>query len=174
MQFYVETERLILRDIRNQDAEGLFLLDSDPEVHKYLGNKPVQDMQQITEVIEFIQQQYKDNGIGRWAMIEKQSGNFVGWTGLKYMRTKANNHCYYYDVGYRLIRKYWGKGYASESVAASLVYGFETLKLREIFAMAHIENIASQHVLQKNGLVKHNAFQYENEPHYWFSILNNT
>ena len=61
----------------------MYELDADPEVHKYLGNKPVTNREQTVEVINFIRQQYIHNGIGRWAIIDKKSKEFLGWTGLK-------------------------------------------------------------------------------------------
>src|SRR5690606_25147557 len=119
MEIFVETKRLILREILPTDIDGFFELDADPEVHRYLGNKPVKNKQQVVDVINFIRQQYLDNGIGRWAMIEKETNNFIGWAGLKLEKIKINNHINYYDLGYRLIRKHWGKGFATEGATAS-------------------------------------------------------
>ena len=85
MKIFAETKRLILREILLTDIDGMFELDSDPEVHRYLGNKPVSDKDQIIKVINFIRQQYLDNGIGRWAIIDKKTNNFIGWTGLKFV-----------------------------------------------------------------------------------------
>lgn len=69
MNIYAETERLILREILPTDIDGMFELDSDPEVHKYLGNKPIKDKVQIPDMIDFIRKQYVEHGIGRWAII---------------------------------------------------------------------------------------------------------
>ena len=122
MKIFAETERLILREILPTDVEGMYQLDADPDVHKYLGNKPVTSREQTLEVINFIRQQYIDNGIGRWAIINKKSNEFLGWTGLKLVTDETNHHKNYYDLGYRLIKKYWGKGIATESACASLDY----------------------------------------------------
>jgi ribosomal-protein-alanine N-acetyltransferase len=84
MSILVETERLVLRELVAEDALSMFEMDSDPEVQRYLGNKPLVSLTQSQEQIKFIQQQYHDNGIGRWAVIDKQTGEFVGWA-------KANN-----------------------------------------------------------------------------------
>ena len=65
----IETERLILREILPADKAEMFELDSDPEVHKYLGNMPVKDIDQVRDVIQFIRQQYIHNEIGRFAII---------------------------------------------------------------------------------------------------------
>jgi [ribosomal protein S5]-alanine N-acetyltransferase len=82
MRFHIETKRLILRELQINDLKAWFEMDSDPAVHKYLGNQPVKKMDQIETAFISIQQQYVENGIGRWATIEKSSGNFIGWSGL--------------------------------------------------------------------------------------------
>ena len=64
MNVFIETERLVLREILPSDREAMFLLDSDPEVHRYLGGTPLTDIGQTDEVIRFIRRQYADNGIG--------------------------------------------------------------------------------------------------------------
>lgn len=169
-KIFLETERLILRELLPRDAEDLFVLDSDPEVHRYLGNKPITNIQQCKDVITFVREQYKTNGIGRWAMEEKESGKFIGWAGLKYFTEEVNNHIHFYDVGYRLIQKYWGKGYATEAAIASIVYGFNILKAKEIYGMIDSGNAASRKVLEKAGLRHVGPFLFEGDPSDWFKI----
>src|SRR5688572_11277934 len=123
MKIFAETERLILRELLPSDDKGMFELDSDPDVHTYLGTKPLEHIEQSREVIEMVRKQYIDNGIGRWAMIERSTGEFVGWAGLKLVKTETNGRINFYDVGYRLIKRYWGKGFASEAAIASVNYG---------------------------------------------------
>lgn len=108
MEIFTETERLILREIVPADRDGLFAIDSDPDVNIYLGRKPVETIEQIDDIIAFIRKQYVDIGIGRWAMIEKGTNNFIGWCGLKLVKELTNKHINYYDLGYRLNKKYWG------------------------------------------------------------------
>ena len=169
-----ETDRFILREILPTDVEGLYELDSDPVVHQYLGNKPVSDRKQIIDVITFIRQQYKDNGIGRWAIIDKKTNEFIGWTGLKFVTNLTNNHVNYYDLGYRLIRKYWGQGIATETAIAALDYAFTILKVEEVFAAASCENIGSNRILQKIGLNIIETFYYEDIKCNWYKIDNST
>ena len=83
MKIFAETERFILREILPIDAEGFFELNADPEVQKYLGNKPITSTTQAIDDINFIRAQYLSNGIGRWAIIDKKTNKFIGWTGLK-------------------------------------------------------------------------------------------
>lgn len=83
MKIYTETERLLLREILPTDVDAMFAMDSDSEVHKYLGNNPVKDKEQIRGVIEFIRGQYVEFGIGRRAIVDKKTNQFMGWAGLK-------------------------------------------------------------------------------------------
>jgi ribosomal-protein-alanine N-acetyltransferase len=159
----LETERLILRELLPTDAEAMFELDSNPEVHTYLGNKPITELQQARDVIAIVRQHYIDNGIGRWATIEKASGQFIGWSGLKFIREYENNHINFYDVGYRLMPKYWGKGYATEAAKAAIQYGFEQLNANEIIGSANVENTRSRRALEKCGLTFIEQF-------YWHEI----
>ena len=160
MKYYIETNRLILRELQKGDLKAWFEMDSDPLVHKYLGNLPAKSLEEIEVAFQSICQQYTDNGIGRWAAIEKKSGNFIGWSGLKFIKEFENNHINFYDVGYRLHPNYWGKGYATESAIAAIKYGFNNLKLSEIFGIAHVENTASRNALEKCGLKYIETFEF--------------
>jgi ribosomal-protein-alanine N-acetyltransferase len=168
MQVFIETKRLILRELLPTDAKGMFKLDSDPLVHQYLGNKPVTNIQESHDVIAMIRQQYAELGIGRWAVIEKETGNFIGWSGLKLITTTVNNHSDFYDIGYRLIRQYWGNGYATESAMAVMQYGLHQMQLKTIYGMADIDNAASNHVLQKIGLKFVEQFNYDGIACNWY------
>ncbi len=170
MEIFIETDRLILREIVPADRNGLFAIDSDPEVNTYLGRKPVENIEQIDDIITFIRKQYVENGIGRWAMIEKNTNNFVGWCGLKLVKELTNNHINYYDLGYRLNKSYWGKGFGTEAAMATLDYGFITMKLKDIYAIADSQNIASINIIQKVGLKYINTFKLDNTDHDWFEI----
>ncbi|MFD2555533.1 GNAT family N-acetyltransferase [Sphingobacterium tabacisoli] len=170
MKIYVETERLILREILPTDIEGFFELDSDPEVHRYLGNTPVKSKEQIVEVINLIRQQYIDNGIGRWAIIDKANNDFIGWAGLKLVTEETNNHNNYYDLGYRLVKRYWGKGIATEAASASLKYAFDKLDVEQVYAIVDCENDGSNKILKKVGLHCVETFDLDGIPHHWYAI----
>ena len=83
MKYHLETDRLIIREIRDTDLEGIFELDSNTEVHKYLGNNPIKTQEEAKKIIKFIRSQYIERGIGRFALIEKKSDEFIGWSGFK-------------------------------------------------------------------------------------------
>lgn len=170
MKIFIETERLVIREILPTDENGLFELDSNPNVHTYLGNKPAQNNEQIREVIKNIRQQYLDNGIGRWAIIDKNTNDFIGWTGLKFVTETTNKQIDFYDLDYRLIEKYWGKGIATETTKATLEYAFNKLNLTEIYGMCDVGNIASKNVLEKTGLKFIETFDLDGIEHNWFKI----
>lgn len=170
MNIFKETERFILREILPTDVDGMFELDSDPDVHRYLGNKPVTDKSQIVDIIQFIRRQYLDNGIGRWAIIDKKTNEFIGWTGLKYVTDLINKHQNYYDLGYRLRKKYWGQGIATETAVASLEYAFESLNLDKVYAAASCENEASNKILRKIGFHLTETFYFEDIRCNWYEM----
>jgi len=152
------TSRLILRPLDLNDANDLFRLDSDPEVMRFLGNHLVESNEQVHIYLENIIHQYNQNGIGRWAVVEKETGIFVGWAGLKFTDTLTNGYTNFYDIGYRLKPEFWGKGYATETTEAWIDYAKNNLNLKELFAITHIDNGASQNVLQKCGFKRKNTF----------------
>jgi [ribosomal protein S5]-alanine N-acetyltransferase len=170
MKIFAETERLLLRELLPADEEAFFAMDSDPEVHRYLGNKPLKSIEEARTVIQFVREQYVAYGIGRWAAIEKATGNFIGWSGLKFVTELENNHRNYYDIGYRLDKRYWGKGYATESAKAALEYAFVHMNVKEIIGSAHVDHIKSRKALEKCGLTFIEKFEWRGIPCDWLKI----
>lgn len=154
MNFHIETKRLLLRELRDSDLEQMFLLDSNPLVHKYLGNTPYTDKSQSQKYIDDVKEDYERYGISRLAVEEKETGQFIGWSGLRFYpkEHEYNGNYNFFDVGYRLLPQFWGKGYATESGLASLEYGFTKLKLDTIYGITEKDNEASHKVLLKIGL----------------------
>ncbi len=158
-KIFIETPRLILREIVAEDVERMFLLDSNPAVMQYLGVKPVTTIKESEETIRKIRKQFQENGIGRWAIIEKESDLLIGWSGLKLITETVNGFNNVYELGYRLMPEFWGKGYATESVKASLEYGFNDLDLNEIYAYADVQNVDSNKILKdKFGFEEQGTF----------------
>lgn len=170
MKILIETERLFIREILPTDVDQMFELHADPEVHRFLGNKTVTSKEQIIDIINFVRQQYIDYGVGRWAIVDKKTNEFVGWIGLEYVTKETNNHKNYYDLGYRLIKRFWGKGYATESAFASLDYAFNKLNATAVFGMADCENEASNKILRKVGLRFIEIFDHEGVNYNWYKI----
>jgi [ribosomal protein S5]-alanine N-acetyltransferase len=172
-----ESERLLYRELLPSDAEAMFEMDSNPEVHRYLGGKPTQTIEETRKVIDFVRQQYIDNGIGRFAAVLKETGEWIGWVGLKLERN-VNGHEAFYDIGYRLRPEFWGKGFATESAIAFVDYGFNVLKADKICAYADESNNASRRALEKAGLKYINTFDSDylkngsDERAVWYEIVN--
>ncbi len=142
MKFILETDRLNLKELNASDAQSMFNLNSDQDVIRYTGDPPFKS---IDEAKEFLANysNYKLHGFGRWAVILKETNEFIGWCGLK----KHDEG--FVDIGFRFFKKYWGKGYASEAAKATLAYGFQTLNFDEILGRSVAENLASIRVLEK-------------------------
>lgn len=172
MKFRIETERLILREMLPTDDVGMFELDSNPEVHRFLGNKPVKDIEESRMHIESLRQQYADNGIGRWAVILKETNEFIGWSGIKLIMESVNNHQNFYEIGYRFIQKHWGKGYATEAGNAFVDFAFNEMKVEVLYAYADAGNEGSRNILEKLGMHYVNSFEYDGEEHVWYSFKN--
>lgn len=149
----LETPRLVLREMTPDDAEAAFLLNSDPEVLRYTGDEPFESIQEARDFLEKYPS-YKTYGFGRWAVILKDTGDYVGWCGLKYTPELDE-----YDIGYRLMKKHWGSGFASEAAEACVKLGFQQFNMQTIVGRVMPENTASVRVLEKIGLTyKENRF----------------
>lgn len=170
MPIVLETERLYIRELDCSDNHDLFEMDSDPEVHLYLENKPVETMDEINQILSNLKNQYAQNGIARWAVVDKITNECIGWAGLKFYNEPMNNHIHFYELGYRFKQKHWGKGFATESSKAILEYGFQHLNVTTIFAITDPRNDNSKNVLTKLGFVFKETFDYDGEPTYWFEL----
>ncbi|MCE3259502.1 MAG: GCN5-related N-acetyltransferase [Bacteroidetes bacterium] len=141
-----QTDRLYLREMTPDDAEQAYLLNLDPEVIRYTGDVAFASVEEARNFL-MNYESFKKYGFGRWAVIDKQSHEFLGWCGLKYS-PEINE----YDIGFRFFKKHWGKGYATESAMACLDLGFNRFNMPSIVGRAAKENHASINVLKKLGL----------------------
>ncbi|GAA4756992.1 MULTISPECIES: GNAT family N-acetyltransferase [Flavobacterium] len=152
MNILFETDRLLLRPLALTDAEDMFIMDKNPSVHKYLWQKPVQEIDEVIKVINYVNEQYQRNNIGRFATILKETGEFIGWTGIKFVDDHTENgNTNFFDYGYRLDERFWNKGYATEATKFWLNYGLNELKVENLNAYTHSQNGASNQVLKKVG-----------------------
>jgi [ribosomal protein S5]-alanine N-acetyltransferase len=174
MNLILETERLLLRPLELTDAKAMFAMDNNPNVHTYLWQKPTQDIEESKKIIEYVQKQYQDNKIGRFATILKETGEFIGWTGIKFVDDHIENgNTNFYDYGYRLEERFWGKGYASEATIAWLEYGFTQMRIEKMNAYTHSENDASNRILQKSGMqLIEEYLDKDNIPWKWWQMKN--
>ncbi|SMC97143.1 GNAT family N-acetyltransferase [Pedobacter nyackensis] len=146
MEIALSSERLYLKQMNVADAQNMFILNSDPEVIQYTGDVMFTSVEDALNLINNYDQ-YEKYKMGRLSLFDKVSGEYIGWCGLKYLEDRNQ-----VDIGYRLLKKHWGKGYATEAARVCLDYGFNTLNLKEIIATAMLENPASINIFRKLGM----------------------
>ncbi|WP_433168793.1 GNAT family N-acetyltransferase [Kribbella sp. CA-247076] len=148
MECYLETERLTLRRFSADDLDLLADLDSDPEVMRFLTGQPTPRDEVEKVVLPGILRMYDEHpGLGTFAAEQKVDGAFVGWFGLQPTREPAT-----VDVGYRLNRTAWGKGYATEGTKALIDKAFGELGLDKVVADTMAVNHRSRAVMRRSGL----------------------
>ena len=148
MKVILETDRLLLREFVEDDAESFFELNTDPEVMRFVPDKPLLNVEQARQtLIDHPIADYRRYGFGRGACILKSTGEQIGFAGLKYLDELGE-----VDVAYRLLPAHWGQGLATEVALASVRYGFAALGLKRIIGLVMPKNIASVRVLEKTGL----------------------
>jgi [ribosomal protein S5]-alanine N-acetyltransferase len=148
MKIILETDRLLLREYVEEDAEAFFKLNTDPDVLRFVPDKPLLNVEQARQIlIDHPIADYRKYGFGRGACILKSTGEQIGFAGLKYLEELGE-----VDVAYRLMPSYWGQGLATEAALASVRFGFADLDLKRIIGLVMPENIASVRVLEKIGL----------------------
>ena len=143
----LETERLILREMTQDDFPALKALLQNPKVmYAYEHSFTHQDVQdwlnrQITR--------YEQDGFGLWGILLKPNDIWIGQAGLtlqKYKDTKV------LEIGYLLQASFWGQGYATEAAEACKRYAFEQLGANTVYAIIKTDNIASRHVAERIGM----------------------
>jgi RimJ/RimL family protein N-acetyltransferase len=157
-----ESERLYLRELTSNDAESFYRLNSDTEVLKYTGDSSFKDVQEAKRFLENYNP-YIKYGYGRWAVIRKIDSEFIGWCGLKYHPEIDE-----VDLGFRLFKKFWNQGYATEAAKSSIDYAFNYLKINQLIGRVELENKASIQVLKKIGFELLREFDFEGKPGLWF------
>lgn len=149
MAFEIRSGRVILRDWRDSDLPAWIAMNADPEVMRYFVSTVTPE--QSTAEANRIRARSAVDGFTFWALEIPGVTDFAGFVGL--IRTGYETPftpCV--EVGWRLAKAYWGKGYASEAAQLALAYGFETLGLDEIVSMTTLTNLPSQKVMQRIGM----------------------
>lgn len=151
----IETERLILRRITNNDVDEVFELRSNPETMKYIPRPLAKTTEDALEHIVMIEDKIETNIGINWGISLKNSPKLLGIIG--FYRMQPEN--YRAEIGYILLPEFHGKGIITEAVNRLITYGFDDLKLHSIEAVIDPENFASEKVLQKCGFVKEAHFK---------------
>ena len=143
----LETERLSFRRITPDDLDTIVETRSDPDVNKYLGGPEMQNREAISKRMPFYLEVHEKFGFGFCLMIWKETGEIIGSAGIQPLEDSGE-----IEVGYNMIKAFWGKGIGTEAARAWLEYGFGTAGLERIVAVAHPENTASRHIMEKCGM----------------------
>lgn len=146
----METERLVLNEIKSEHAEDLSVLLSDEAVAKYEYFYPTQTLDQVHKFINHYAQERSEAEEITWGIFEKASNRLIGTCCLGDFCDDARRA----EIGYAVVQSKWGKGYAIEALQAVLAYGFNVLDLNRIEGTITPGNDASIRVLEKLGFVR--------------------
>ncbi len=150
MNVYLKTERMILREFTYRDVDHLVDLDSDPEVTRYInGGKATPRDFIVDSVMPRIMSYYETyTDLGIWAALTQSTSEFLGWFHFRPNHADKSE----IELGYRLKRKFWGQGFATEGSLALVRKGFVELGVDNVVALADPDNGASRRVMEKAGL----------------------
>ena len=146
--YVFQTERLKLREITVADAESLLLLFEDPIAMQYFPS--LRNRAETMEWIQIVQNRYETDGHGIYACILKDTDVFIGYCGLLLQRELDGSD--EIEVGYGLIRDYWGKGYAAEAARGCMEHAFRTLGAPRVISLIRPENVPSIKVARRNKM----------------------
>ena len=156
----LETSRLLLRQIVNEDANEMFALRSNPEIMQYIPREMPKTIDDAVKHIEYMQGLLESGECINWAICLKDDQKLIGNIG--YFRMQPENHRA--EIGYMLHTDFHGKGIMQEALTEIIRYGFENMKLHSIEAVTDPENFASWKLLEKNGFIREGHFK---EDCYW-------
>jgi RimJ/RimL family protein N-acetyltransferase len=145
-----ETNRLILRELTQNDAEDLLKFFDDPEAIRYLPGTRTKSRNEIEEWLSLVFQSYQDMHFGPWAVILRESNEFLGYCGLYLQKNVEGKD--EVEILYGLLRQYWGMGYATEAALGVCEYGKTKLKLGRLISLVEPGNLGSSHVVKKVGM----------------------
>jgi RimJ/RimL family protein N-acetyltransferase len=154
----LESARLLLRQWRDEDLPEFAAMCADPQVMRYFP-APLSRLESAS-LIGRIRGHFAEHGFGLWALERKDTGAFIGFTGLAVVGfdapfTPAT------EIGWRLAREHWGLGYASEAAWTALRCGFDRLPLKEVVSFTSETNMPSQKVMQAIGMHHDSADDFD-------------
>ena len=161
----VETERLRLEPWdRRRHAPGLAAVNADAEVMQFINDGVPLTRVESGIASDRVAEHWRTYGFGLWAVVERSSERMIGFAGICHPLWLAGWERTV-EVGWRLHRDAWGRGYATEAGRAALRHGFERLALAEIVAFIHPHNLRSTAVAERLGLVHRERIPHPQRPH---------
>jgi RimJ/RimL family protein N-acetyltransferase len=156
MDKVIDTGRLILRRFMLDDLPAFYQLCSRPEIIRFAQRTPLASLEEARAFMQAAPfHDYATYGYGRFACVSKESGEVVGFSGVKYVPEIGET-----ELGYRFLPEFWGMGLATEAGRASIEFARADLGLGRLVAMVHPENVASANVLIKLGFAVEKQLQY--------------
>jgi RimJ/RimL family protein N-acetyltransferase len=156
MDKVIDTGRLVLRRFTLDDLPAFYQLCSRPEIIRYAQSTPVASLEEAREFMQAAPfRDYATYGYGRFACVWKESGEVIGFSGLKYVPEIADT-----ELGYRFFPEFWGMGLATEAGRASIDFARSDLGLKRLVALVHPDNAASASVLAKLGFAVEKQLRY--------------
>ena len=143
----ITTPRLILRTFTEEDIEPMVRILGEKDVLRYFPTTDPPQRDRVQKMMVGLLKHWEEHGYGLWAVESRSTGDLMGRCGLQILPETEE-----VEVDFILGRPFWGQGFATEAGRASLQYGFEQLRLERVIGIAHVENKASQRVLEKLGM----------------------
>jgi ribosomal-protein-alanine N-acetyltransferase len=143
----LETERMVLRQMEMADVDDLMDIFSDPVAMRYYPGTKIR--QEAEEWVRRMQDSYRDHGFGLCVAVLKDSGEFAGQCGLTVQEVEGKDEV---EIGYLFLRKFWGRGLATEATRAAKDHGFNTTGYERLVSLIDPGNLASRRVAEKVGL----------------------
>ncbi|MBW4555212.1 MAG: GNAT family N-acetyltransferase [Trichormus sp. ATA11-4-KO1] len=142
----LDTQRLILRELRATDFDAYAQMCNDPEVMRYIGTGKPLSRSESWRNMAMIVGHWQLRGYGMWAVEQRQSSEMIGRIGCWQPEGWPG-----FEIGWSLRRAYWGRGLATEGAKAAIDYAFQELKQSHVISLIRPENVASIRVAQKLG-----------------------
>ncbi|HEY2551843.1 MAG TPA: GNAT family N-acetyltransferase [Streptosporangiaceae bacterium] len=158
----VSTSRLLLRRWRDSDRAPYAALNADPEVMRHF--PATLDRQASDASVDRIERLFEQQGFGLWALELRESGEFIGFTGLNPMPDGVPG-AGGMEVGWRLASRAWHQGYATEAARAAVDVAFDGIGLPELWSMTAVLNLPSQAVMRRLGMAPDSYFEHPALPH---------
>lgn len=174
-KYLFKSERLGFRNWTNEDVVEFSKLNADEAVMEHFPK--TLSKKEVEELIERLKSHFAENGFTYYATEILETGEFIGMIGLAFQKYQTA-FTPAIDIGWRLKRSAWGKGYATEGAKRCLEYAFNELDMNKIIAVCTIKNQKSENVMKKIGMTKIGEFNHpelmnhpEYEKHFCYEII---
>lgn len=168
MNIFLKTERLIIKPSVPEDFDDLYALQSDPDVMQYIG-QGVRTSSEVNEWLAKAIAHHQKHGFSFCSVFEKESNQLIGQAGLQYLAYDDQQPDI--EIGYRLKKQSWGKGYATELTKALIVWGFNNLSVDKLVAVINPANEKSRRVLEKAGMLYVGEIKYFMIKWHWYHMI---